>query len=130
MAEASPAAISLLRISARAGPGNVAGSGKPPENEMRSVAVESARIDPSPSPTSPLVRVAKRCSQSPLRCLVCGIGHSSGLRLHLGAETIDEQDVNCLWRHLPEADEGFHPIDTGDGPDLFEEHISEVSGVS
>jgi len=84
MAEASPAAMSLPRISARAGPGNVAGSGKPPENEMRSVAVESARIDPSPSPTSPLVRVAKRSSHPPLRCvipipppgLIRGIDHS------------------------------------------------------
>ena len=48
----------------------------------------------------------------------------------MGEEIIDEQDVNRLRRHLPEADERLRPIDTRDAPDSFKQHLPEMSGVS
>ena len=60
--EASPRSASSRRISAIAGPGNVAGSGKPPVKEMTSSAAASERIWSSPSPAPPRVRAAKSAS--------------------------------------------------------------------
>jgi len=62
-AVASPLRISSAKMSAMTSPGNVDGSGNPPENEMMSVTLASARIEAMPSPTPPFVRLANASAQ-------------------------------------------------------------------
>ena len=64
-AEGSPEEMISPSTSARSGPGNVAGSGKPPENEMTSVAPDWARISARPAPWSTRVRAANADAHRP-----------------------------------------------------------------